>query len=212
MTLRWARSLPEASATIACQGEWHRVRLHRGKLRLDHHDLAGEAALAALGGSPTPCFAVLLAWRGATPSSVAGLGPDLEPVRALGLIAAAERAWARDSGPGPAHYVTSTTQNRAEVELQRWLGSTGEPSRTPVVLRCRVLPPGAGPPMLEAGYESGSLVVECWVRTDWLRRVWLRGARRSDDAFVLDADATSVLVARLHDGRVQVDEEPMAAW
>jgi len=202
--------LPDAVATIACQSASHRVRLHRGKLRLEDHDLGAETALVALGGHPTPCVAVLLAWRRATPSSAARLGTQLAPARRLSLVVAAERAWARDAGPGPADHVTEATRERAEPELQRWLGETGEPSRTPVVLRCRVLPPGAGPPMLDAGYEGGKLVVECWLRPDWVRRVWLPGAARCRGAFVLDADASSVLLGRMHDGRVDVSEERIA--
>jgi len=54
---------PRAEATVECGGASHRVRWERGRLlTLDHEDPEAERALAALGGEPCACVALLDAW------------------------------------------------------------------------------------------------------------------------------------------------------
>jgi hypothetical protein len=53
-----------ATAHIACQNERHRLRWERGEFTaLDHDDIEGELALAALGGEPIRCAELVTAWQ-----------------------------------------------------------------------------------------------------------------------------------------------------
>ncbi len=60
---RWARRIPPVEVGIECGGSVHRVLLRRGRLALADHVLAAEAAAAALGAPPPPCFDVYRSWR-----------------------------------------------------------------------------------------------------------------------------------------------------
>jgi hypothetical protein len=64
MTLPWWTGLPPAQATLTCGEQTHRLIWENGTLAAaDHADPDGERALAALGGEPLPCIAMLDAWR-----------------------------------------------------------------------------------------------------------------------------------------------------
>lgn len=53
-----------ATAHIACQNERHGLRWERGEFTaLDHDDIEGELALAALGGEPIRCAELVTAWQ-----------------------------------------------------------------------------------------------------------------------------------------------------
>ncbi len=64
MTGQGWTSWPAAEARIECCGDQHRLRWHDGVLdALDHSDLDGERALAALGGERNSCVETLDAWE-----------------------------------------------------------------------------------------------------------------------------------------------------
>jgi hypothetical protein len=64
MTRPWWIGVPAAEATLACGEETHRLVWEEGILTApDHVDPDGERALAALGGEPLACVAMLDAWR-----------------------------------------------------------------------------------------------------------------------------------------------------
>lgn len=53
-----------ATAAVACQNQRHHVRWERGEFTaLDHDDIEGEMALAALGGEPNRCAELVAAWQ-----------------------------------------------------------------------------------------------------------------------------------------------------
>jgi len=60
----WWTGVPAAEVELDCGGARHRVRWDRGRLAaLDHPELEGERALAALAGEPRPCIELLDAWH-----------------------------------------------------------------------------------------------------------------------------------------------------
>ena len=59
----WWTGLPDAETQVGCGGEMHTLRWHAGDLHaVDHEDVEGERALAALGGERCTCVDVLVAW------------------------------------------------------------------------------------------------------------------------------------------------------
>jgi hypothetical protein len=57
------RDHPTLNIDIECSGETHRLKWQAGELAaLDHDDLEGERAFAALGGSPCVCIEAVDAW------------------------------------------------------------------------------------------------------------------------------------------------------
>src|SRR5947209_20387385 len=59
---RWYDAIPEATATVDCEGQQHRVTWRRGKVVLEAHDLTAERAMLAFGGELCPCMRVLEMW------------------------------------------------------------------------------------------------------------------------------------------------------
>ncbi|MFN2606677.1 MAG: hypothetical protein ABR511_02085 [Acidimicrobiales bacterium] len=103
----WYHHVGEVSATMACEGEEHRVSWARGKFKLHDHDLAAERAMLVLGGEPSPCLRALRMWRdqfGMPPEAFdrmhdwlgenAALAPEeLELHRQLGMMVSWARSW-----------------------------------------------------------------------------------------------------------------------
>jgi hypothetical protein len=59
----WWVGIPDAETRVSCGGETHTLRWHAGRLHaLDHDDVEGERALAALGGERCTCVELLDAW------------------------------------------------------------------------------------------------------------------------------------------------------
>jgi len=75
---RWYAGLAPVDVPVLCGGELHRVSLRRGRVVLGDHRLSGERALAALGGRPCACMALLAAWPAVT-RGPAELVDDLRP-------------------------------------------------------------------------------------------------------------------------------------
>jgi hypothetical protein len=60
----WWLGLAPAQTTVHCAGRQHQIRWDAGRLSaLDHEDLEGERALAALGGQRRPCIDLVDAWE-----------------------------------------------------------------------------------------------------------------------------------------------------
>jgi hypothetical protein len=63
VTSEWWRGIPAAQATLGCGDGIHRLIWNDGTLTApDHADPEAERALAALGGEPLACIAMLDAW------------------------------------------------------------------------------------------------------------------------------------------------------
>ncbi len=64
MTTEWWRGIPAAQATLDCSDGTHRLIWNEGILSApDHADPEAERALAALGGEPLACVAMLDTWQ-----------------------------------------------------------------------------------------------------------------------------------------------------
>ena len=72
----WWRGIPAVTVTVHCGDDKHRLTWRDGELLADDHDVTGERALAALGGTLPYCVAVLDAWNdaGADPYLVSTWG------------------------------------------------------------------------------------------------------------------------------------------
>lgn len=99
-TLPWWVGVAPAVGVVECGGSEHRLEWRAGELHaVDHPDPAAEAALAALGGSPSTCTSVLSAWaeHSATPELITlgrrpgELGLGLPPQAVRSPVVAAGR-------------------------------------------------------------------------------------------------------------------------
>lgn len=180
---RWARRLPPVTVEVACGGDVHRVLLRHGKVVLEHHVLASEAAVVALGAPSAPCFEVYRSWRAREQWEIAlqprGPGfhqlyrrpplpaPLLDPLE-RGIARSWERRAARDEGL--ANYV-----------LHRAIRAKAEPALA-AAFDAAVRAVGGGPikrlelsigPLLEVSGRITSTESTLLVRVapDWLRTV-----------------------------------------
>jgi len=108
---RWYDPLPEATATVDCGGEQHRVTWRRGKVVLEDHDLDAERGMMAFGGEMCPCMRVLEVWveQFRMPPDLFGqmhtwlgdqaflLPTELALPRRMGFVQSWERAWRFES-------------------------------------------------------------------------------------------------------------------
>lgn len=105
MTGTWWEHFPPAQAILQCSGVEHHLRWERGELHaLDHDDVAGERALAALGGEQYPCIDLLRSWARHDDDlrvlAVASRGPT-DPIRWNHLPQGWSGPPIQPIGPGP---------------------------------------------------------------------------------------------------------------
>lgn len=206
---RWYDALPEARATVECEGDRHQVSWRRGKLVLEAHDLAAERTMEVLGGEPCVCMRVLRLWReqfGMPPEFFAqmqtwlGANAFLAPaefsvVRELSMVLGWEREWRRTSYLNRKHeqLLQRRLKERATPSLRQHLTHWKERSGARVVgaatvqlLRSDQAPAIVGRMDRVAVRASASLVPR------WITDVWVKGIAVVDGAFVLEvSDAVS---------------------
>ncbi|HUP86109.1 MAG TPA: hypothetical protein VM143_10625 [Acidimicrobiales bacterium] len=206
---RWARGLPAIDVEIDCAGARHRVLLRRGKVVLEDHSIAAEAAAVALGAPAPACFEVYRSWRLREQWEIAlqPRGPGFHQLyrrpplpRQLvdplerGIVRGWERRAAR--GEGLAAYV-----------LQRGVRAKAEPAMA-AAFDAAVRALGGGPTKrLELALGSSpwvsgtitptesSLLVR--VTPDWLRRVGLPRLATASHDVGLRAFVVAVVPRRL---------------
>lgn len=216
---RWYDPLPEATATVDCGGESHRVSWRRGKLVLRDHDLTAERAMLAFGGELCPCMRVLEMWvnqfRMAPDQFLQlrrWLGPNafLAPeefalARRLAMILGWERSWRRTF-----YFRVKQSQLLGE-ELKAvalpalrehaaaWKARTG----ARVVSGAQVvLVPSNETPSLDGTTDGVAMKVTAQLQATWIVDVWARGVATLGEAFVLRlvearaVDDLSVVAAR----------------
>lgn len=205
-TRRWARRLSPVNVEVECGGQIHRVLLRRGKLVLEHHAIAAEAAAVALGAPSTECFEIYRSWRlrrqWETALQPRGPGfhqlyrrPPLPKPLADPLERGIIRSWERRAARGEdevAEILQRAAWAKAEPALAASLSHAiarfegGPPKR--LELRIADLPEVTG-----AITPSESSLVVC-VGRDWLRTVGLpRQALDGDCRFVVAAEPRLVV-------------------
>ena len=213
---RWYDALPEATATVECEGDRHRVSWRRGKLVLQAHDLAAERTMAVFGGEPCACMRVLRLWQeqfGMPPEFFAqmqtwlGANAFLAPaefsvVRELAMVLGWEREWRRTSYLNRKHeqLLQAQLKARAASPLRQHLTAWKERSGA------RVL--GAGTvkllrsdqaPVMEGRIDRVAVRASVSLVPRWITDVWAKGVGVVDGAFVLrltEATSRSELAVR----------------
>jgi hypothetical protein len=169
---------------IPCGAGVHRVLFRRGNLVLVDHDVAAEATVAALGGTPPPCFDVFRSWRArdAWERALEPRGPGFHqlyrrpPLPAplqLPLEAGIVRGWERRRARGDRHagaMLTTAVHTKGEAALAAALRKVARGR----VERCAV-EIGASP-SATGRITSTSTTVTVRVTDDWWRTVGLPGA------------------------------------
>ncbi|MFN0091954.1 MAG: hypothetical protein ACKVWR_17065 [Acidimicrobiales bacterium] len=206
---RWYRGTPPASVEVDCQGEKHRVRWKRGRLILEAHDAAGEAALAALGGAPCPCLDVLTAWReGYAKVRAEGFSLQLVPPRrvaispdpglsaplterfALGCVVRCQRAWASPDGAKPPDRQLVSVAHVLSRRFKEAVGDSLAPSKgarpgLDVTVSVRLNPAGE-PVTAELEGSRRRLTIRAGLPLGWMVSVWGRQAAAVDGRLVLE--------------------------
>jgi hypothetical protein len=168
---------------VTCGPDVHRILFRRGKLVLVDHNVAAEATVAALGGTPPPCFDVFRSWRARDAWERAleprGPGfhqlyrrPPLPPELQLPLEAGIVRGWERRRARGDRQaeaMLTTAVRNRGEAALASALRQV---MRTPVE-RCSV--EIGATPHATGLMTTASTSVTVRVAADWWRTVGLPG-------------------------------------
>ena len=185
----WQRGAPVVRSPVACEGVEHVVVWRRGALALAHHDLAAEEALAALGGQPPPCLAVVRAWR----AGLVDAAPPPQVFFSAGHKGGAPVAHVVHRGGEPVLPEALRRTRQLTLLLGRSLswtmrGEGGARAYAPLASlripgRDLAVVGGADGPSL--GLLHGQHLLTLPVR--WLTHVWARGIEVADGCFVADA-------------------------
>ena len=222
---RWYDALPEATVSVTCGGEDHRVIWRRGKLVLEAHDLAAERGMLAFGGELCPCMRVLEMWveQFRMPPELfvqlrKWLGPnaDLAPAefdlqRRLGMILGWERSWRRASyvDRQQERLLGTELKDKALPLLRQYLNEWKPKTGARVISGCQVaVVPTAAPATVEGTMDGVAMKAAARLHGRWLVDVWPRGIATVDDAFVIGV----LDVASIDDVQVQAARwEPTTA-
>ncbi|MDQ4068056.1 MAG: hypothetical protein M3203_01035 [Actinomycetota bacterium] len=201
-TPRWYDCLPEATASVTCGGEQHRVTWRRGKLVLEEHDLSAERGMLAFGGELCECMRVLEMWveQFRMPPDQflqlrKWLGPDadlapseFELHRRLGMILSWERTWRatfylhRKQEKLLGDELKDKALGPLRQHLNAWKAKTG----ARVISGCQVaVVPGTKPATVEGTTDGVAMRAVAQLHGRWLVDVWPRGIAVVDDAFVV---------------------------
>jgi hypothetical protein len=195
--------LPEATATVDCGGEAHRVTWRRGKLVLEAHDLAAERTMLVFGGELCPCMRVLEMWveQFRMPPDLfvqlrTWLGPDadLAPVefelpRRLAMIVGWERSWRATFhlSPKQAKLLGDELKDKALAPLRQHLNAWKPRTGVRVIAGCTVaIVPSTQPATVEGTTDRVAMRATARLHGRWLVDVWPRGIAVVDDAFVME--------------------------
>ena len=202
---RWYDALPEATATVDCGGEAHRVTWRRGKLVLEDHDLTAERTMLVFGGELCPCMRVLEMWveQFRMPPDLfvqlrSWLGPnaDLAPLefdlhRRLGMIMSWDRAWRATFHfrVKQGQLLDDELKDKALRPLRDHLNAWKPKTGARVISGCQVgIVPATDPAIVEGTTDGVAMRARASLHGRWLIDVWPRGIAVVEDAFVVDLD------------------------
>lgn len=200
---RWYDPLPEATATVDCGGEKHRVTWRRGKVVLEDHDLNAEKGMMAFGGEMCPCMRVLEVWVeqfrmppdlfGAMPTWLGDhaflLPTELALPRRMGFVQSWERAWRFESylPTKQARLLTDELKDKALPALRQHLNAWKAKTGVRIIAGAQVvLIPSNEPPAVEGSTDRVTMRATAKLHGTWAVDVWPHGIAVVDDAFVVD--------------------------
>lgn len=202
-TPRWYDPLPEATATVDCGGETHRVTWRRGKIVLEGHDLTAERAMMAFGGEMCPCMRVLEVWieQFRMPPDLFGqmhnwlgdhaflLPAELALPRRMAFVHTWERAWRFESylPTKQAQLLTDELRDKALPALREFLNGSKARTGARIVAGAQVaLTPSNEAPTVEGTTDRVTMRASARLHGTWTADVWPRGIAVVDGAFVVD--------------------------
>jgi hypothetical protein len=197
---------------IDCGGEAHTISWRRGGLVLEHHDVAADEVLVALGGDVPACLEVLRSWR-------LGYIEEEPPAPAAGLVRSLSSVarWMSGGAPRPVVLPEPLRRMREASVLHTWgrglrdrtAGSQTQAAFLDRAIARRVhdLLVEGGPDVevdVTTGGDVGAEVAGTSVRVsrEWLTRVWVQGIERRECGGVVVGvhDAAADVVRWVHDG------------
>lgn len=214
----WWVGIPVAETRIGCGGETHTLRWHAGHLHaVDHEDVEGERALAALGGERCACVDVLDSWarhaddlrvltlasRGPADQlavQVDWLGSSRRGRRRGIAIAGPPSGWTAygPGGPGMGGW------EDGEDELLPLLALGGGLADRLVASVAAAWARSSDRPDAELGAAHAQLTAALYGRVVAALRLWL-GEPSLDVELQLAEDDAQRTVARLDDGRIRAE-------
>ena len=200
---RWYDAVPDATTTVTCGGEQHRVTWRRGKLVLHDHDLSAERAMLAFGGELCECMRVLEMWVEQFRMSPeqfftlrkwlgphAHLAPEaFDLQRRLAMISTWERSWRTASyvNDKEARLLGVELKDKALAPLREHLNAWKPRTGARVISGCQVaLVPSSEPAEVEGTMDRVAMRAVAQLHARWLVDVWPRGIATVDDAFVVE--------------------------
>ncbi len=200
---RWYDPLPEATSTVQCGGETHRITWRRGKIVLQDHDLTAEKAMMAFGGEMCPCMRVLEVWveQFRMPPDLFGqmhtwlgdqaflLPTEMALPRKMAFVHAWERAWRFESylPTKQADLLTGELRDKALPALRQHLNGWKAKTGARIVAGCQVvLAPTNRTPSVDGTTDRVTMRASAMLHGTWVADVWPYGIAVVDDAFVVD--------------------------
>ncbi|MGI8808378.1 MAG: hypothetical protein ACR2KK_11135 [Acidimicrobiales bacterium] len=202
---RWYDALPEATATVDCDGAPHPVTWRRGKVVLEAHDLSSERAMLVFGGELCPCMRVLEMWVeqfrmpadlfAAMPTWLGAnaflLPAELALPRRMAMVVSWERLWRKESWlqSKQAKLLSAELTDKALPPLRQHVNAWKPKTGARVVSGCKVaLLPTVESPTIEGSTDRVAMRVVAKLHGRWLVDVWPRGIAVVDDAFVVELE------------------------
>ena len=200
---RWYDPLPEATATVDCGGEKHRISWRRGKIVLEDHDLTAEKAMMAFGGEMCPCMRVLEVWveQFRMPPDLFGqmhnwlgehaflLPTEMAVPRRMAFVHTWERTWRFESylPTKQADLLAGELKEKALPALREHLNAWKAKAGVRIIAGCQVaLLPSNQPPTVEGAADRVTMRATAMLHGTWVADVWPHGIAVVDDAFVVD--------------------------
>ena len=200
---RWYDPFPEATSTVICGGETHRITWRRGKIVLEDHDLTAEKAMMAFGGEMCPCMRVLEVWIeqfrmppdlfDAMPTWLGEhaflLPTELAVPRRMGFVHTWERAWRFESylPTKQAKLLTEELKDKALPALRQHLNAWKAKTGARIVAGAQVvLIPSNEPPAVEGTTDRVTMRATAKLHGTWVADVWPHRIAVVDDAFVVE--------------------------
>jgi hypothetical protein len=200
---RWYDAIPEASATVDCEGQQHRVTWRRGKVVLEAHDLTAERAMLAFGGELCPCMRVLEMWaqQFRMPADLFDQMPtwlganaflvpaELALPRKMSMVLNWERLWRFESWlpTKQAKLLFAELQEKALPPLREHVNAWKAKIGARVVAGCQVILLKSNvPPEVEGTTDRVALRLRAFLHARWLVDIWPRGIANVDQNFVVE--------------------------
>lgn len=196
--VEWCIDVTPVTVVVPCSGADHRITWRRGKLVLEDHDLAAEAAMSALGSAVPECVRVLQRWRlrtGWEPSRVGFQPPRAAPpipfellqMRELTSVLAWERAWRRDPHSREATLLGRKLRKHALAPLLDSVRAAAERVGSASISGPDVSIT-SGRPAMQGWIDRGGATAAAWLPPSWLYRVWARHMALVERHLVVELD------------------------